>query len=513
MEDGAKEGELSSPIEGDNGIVTRGGIAEVEMQPIDTTDVSLIVCDDQGAGVAATAASDPNINDERLKLLAKDPFNGLPLSWRQIFVFPVFVVRQFWAISFQFWFAIYARGEDPKAIGLSAMFLGWLCCSQAIVGFGDTLGRLVVYRWALVLQLICTILIVLVPYKQSSFIALCFVVGVGFGPCASLQTFIWNEALPLRMMNVTTNIMFGFWSVAIPTVLYFWRWLRHAYTGSIDHWRIGMAVTSSYLVLHLISTTLLSSSVPWHLSMRHVKRAEMSFVSLAHSRANKSEFQNLLKHLPEAGGKKTKSTNGCSGHCKQYWSNVRSLCSTVYSGTLVAGVMQFAISGLAYWGMGVQVAKFLPSAGENLELTLTLFGFLELPASIIAWWFPRKFGIAKTIAMLYLVETVFFAGLFLSGGYGLAALLLARVICSALYNLLFTLCTAGFPPEVRSTGGGMLPNVGRLGSMCAPLLGYLDTKMVVWISIISSCLGFIVCKAFVSSLPGKYTPADQNESP
>ena len=98
--------------------------------------------------------------------------------------------------------------------------------------------------------------------------------------------------------------------------------------------------------------------------------------------------------------------------------------------------------------------------------------------------------------MLYLVETVFFAGLFLSGGYGLAALLLARVICSALYNLLFTLCTAGFPPEVRSTGGGMLPNVGRLGSMCAPLLGYLDTKMVVWISIISSCLGFIVCVGF-----------------
>jgi hypothetical protein len=45
------------------------------------------------------------------------------------------------------------------------------------------------------------------PFNIYSFMTTCALLGIGFGPHVCLQTTIWNEALPTRLMNVTTDVL------------------------------------------------------------------------------------------------------------------------------------------------------------------------------------------------------------------------------------------------------------------------------------------------------------------
>jgi MFS family permease len=134
-----------------------------------------------------------------------DPFYGIPLSFRQYQVFFIFFARQVWAISIMHWFAIYAA-KDEKSLGFSMIFLGWLLISQFMGRIADTHGRLAIYRCAMFVQFVCALILAAAPYRKLLFMAVCFVLGSFFGVCGQLMSVIWNEALPARLLNVTTNV-------------------------------------------------------------------------------------------------------------------------------------------------------------------------------------------------------------------------------------------------------------------------------------------------------------------
>ena len=369
-----------------------------------------------------TSASEKESALEADKIYLKDPFHGLPLSNRQKCVFPTMILKQFWNVSFQYWFAIYAKNGDPKALGFSAAFLGWLFFAQVVIGFADTVGRLPVYRGCVLLMAVCALLIAFLPYNFIGFLVCCFFCGVGHGPCAPLQTFLWNEALPLRYLHITSNFMFGLWSIIIPTVLYLWMWMRTLNQNAqhLEDWRWAMCMNAMLVLLHLLSTFSLLPSVPWLVSKQKYEKALESFNALSHysSKNLGDKFRTSLKRqehkisLEKNGDEKGEGAKR-KAEC-QYFRNIAIVCChNQYRWTVVAGIFQFASSGLAFWGMGLQAPKFLPAADKNLELTLSLMALTELPASFLAWWCPRKFGIVNGIAILFSLQAICFTGLFL----------------------------------------------------------------------------------------------------
>ena len=74
--------------------------------------------------------------------LSKDPFHELPLSAAQWNVHWIFFLRQFWSIAFLYVFAIYGTDNDPKGLGLTAVFSGWLLTASFITPLADIHGRL-----------------------------------------------------------------------------------------------------------------------------------------------------------------------------------------------------------------------------------------------------------------------------------------------------------------------------------------------------------------------------------
>ena len=445
----------------------------------------------------ATTETEVQIDDlKRFEILIKDPFYNLPLSCRQWNVMWIFLIRQYYSCSCMFFFAIYATGDDPKALGFTAIMIGWQLTAQFIQPFADIYGRLILYRSCLVLQLIGTILLFTLPFNQSVFMCICGVIGVGFGPSSSLQHFIWNEALPLRMVNITVNVQFGAWAFVIPTVLYFWIWLRSVIPSNIDAWRTGMATASIFLLVHICCTFLLSPSVPWLISQGRIAEAKKStsHIYAGDKNADRLELWDYLQQQQQHRSKKVNAKTPFRKIWEKLW-------SWEFRLTLFAGILQFTSCGLQYWGQSLQVAKFLPSAANNTELVLSLMGLVELPASVLAWWLPRHIGFVQSLVLMFLLQGIFNLCLFGELYLAYVALFCTRLVTSVLYNMVFMLCTLTFPPDVRSTGGGLLSNMGRIGSIFAPMLGFLPSYQVIWLC---SLLSFVSAISCVGYSPNKY---------
>jgi MFS family permease len=452
--------------------------------------------------VVATAADCNAISDgDNFDTLIDDPFHDLPLSAAQWNVHWIFFLRQFWSIAFLYMFAVYGTGDDPKGLGLTAVFSGWLLTASFITPLADVYGRLLLYRCCLGFQLLCLGLICFLPFNIYSFLTLCGLLGVGFGPHSCLQTTIWNEAMPRRLLNVTTNIQFSSWGVIVPVVLYFWKWLRGVLPKTIDPWRAAIASSFILLLAHLASSFLLSPSVPWLISQGKIDAAEKSCTGIygpakSTAECDRSKLWQYLRRKEELRADEQQH----DGQKVPVRNILNMLFNRKLRWTVMAGIFQFASCGLSYWGQSVQVAKYFPAAKENPELVLSMMAIVEMPASLLAWWLPRKIGFLCALVCMFVSQGV--ATLCLLGPIGLSfpALFIVRLVSSVLYNQVWMLSTLAFRVEIRGTGSGMLVNMGRAGSLFAPMLGYLPSEQVIWLC---ASLAFVSAMSCLAYLPNE----------
>ena len=134
-----------------------------------------------------------------------------------------------------------------------------------------------------------------------------------------------------------------------------------------------------------------------------------------------------------------------------------------------------------FWGLNLSTAQFLPGlAAPQLRTLLVVMGLMDAAASGLATWLPRRLGLLRAMSVLFVLQALLLAALLLPGTVlRVVALLLARLPASALYNLQYILLAEAFPPHLRSTGAGVVTAIGRLGTLCAPVLVLLPAAVVV----------------------------------
>lgn len=430
---------------------------------------------------------------------SKDPFAGLPLSSRQYGVFGIFMLKNLSSVALLYWFGIYATGDDPKALGLSALYLGWLLLAPLFTGLSDIYGRKYIYQRAMALQLLCVYVITFSTLPFWAYICSWFIAGLGFGVCTSLQISMWNEALPLRMLNRTSNILCCFYGLGVPPILYFWKYLRAVNHTSHEDWRMAFGVAATTGTAHLALTVALVPSVPWLLSQKKLLLAQKYFHLLTGKQLKVQSISTELEVVTgperevdrEVKGDVEVEVETCAINQRSQLSILKMLWAD-YKGTLLVGTFHYITIGMTYWGMAVQLTSFLPET-EDMEFTLSIMASTEVISSLVAWWLPRRICIYQCFVLLFLLQGVALACLFFSHTVALPALVCCRVVSSALFNLICLVNTAAFPPHLRGTGAGILVNMGRIGSILAPTFGLMTSTQVICL-----CLSCSICSAVMS---------------
>jgi MFS transporter, AAHS family, benzoate transport protein len=142
--------------------------------------------------------------------------------------------------------------------------------------------------------------------------------------------------------------------------------------------------------------------------------------------------------------------------------------------TIMFWIASFCCFILIY-AMNTWLTKLMIQAGYNLESSLLFLAILNVGAiiaCIVGGSLMEKYGFKKVLIPIYLSGSI--ALVFVSATESiLLAYVLVAIIGAAsigIHVLIFPLVSQYYPPEVRSTGLGIMMAFGRVGGIVSPVL-------------------------------------------
>jgi len=402
-----------------------------------------------------------------------------------------FTTVEILSISFVLPALIDAWGLSGFAAGLlgSATLVGVMFGSWFGGWYADRFGRVVGLQWSVLCYSVFAGLTALSVGFYSAFVFR-LLTGIGVGWATTIAVSYLIEHLPTRHRGKYIVYFETFWPIGtVLVVVLAWVILDIAATGGriygIEAWRfVFVGATLPVLFLPVLRRL---EETPYYLAANgHVEDANARIREIATDRDG--DVADITDAIEDRG-----STSVTRLFAPEFrWR------------TLLAALVWFGLN-FGYYGVFIWLPDTLEAAnlGGNLYEQLFLVAVAQLPGILTGAYLIDRIGRKYTIGSCLLLAGVFtFAFAAEVGDHTLAvgldivhplsSLFLASFFLIGAWGPMLAYTAELFPTEVRGTGFGFVSGIGKIASICGPILAGLLVTWGYFVALTPFTVGMVV---------------------
>lgn len=309
----------------------------------------------------------------------------------------------------------------------------------------------------------------------AALLVLRFFVGLGLGAELPVASSYMSEFAPARIRGRVIVILEAFWAIG---------WIASALIGylvvplSDNGWRFAFLIGAIPAVYAFVVRWGLPESPRWLASRGRLTEADRIVTEFEAAAAHSA------KHTPQSPAKEPSDEDHATADTETQQpailaatmgERLRALWSAEFRLRTFAVWLVWLCVNFAYYGAFIWIPSILVEAGFSLVRS---FGFTliitlaQLPGYALAAWLIEVWG-RRVVLSVFLTGSALGA-LWFGTATSEVAIIAAGMLLS-FFNLgawgaLYAVTPELYPTSLRATGAGWAAGVGRIASICAPLL-------------------------------------------